>query len=90
MQNLIDAKLLLRVFSLAEQHGEAVNTAAGAGYALEGLQVAPGFDGYDLYFWYGGLTLTLGFHQKYFIDANSEQQVDEFHSVLLKIAQSYD
>jgi hypothetical protein len=89
MQNLIDAKLLLRVFSLAEQHGEDVLTAAGKGFRLDGLQVATGFDGYDLYFWYGDLTLTLGFHQKYFIDARSEQQIDEFHQVLFRIAKAY-
>ncbi len=61
MQNLIDAKMLLRVFSLTEQLGQAVTTPVGAGYELQGLQVATGFDGYDLYFFAAGVTLTLGF-----------------------------
>ena len=50
MQNLIDAKLLLKVFSKVEQQGQAVQTPVGNGFVLEGLQVATGFDGYDLYF----------------------------------------
>jgi hypothetical protein len=85
MQNLIDAKLLLRVFSLTEQLGQAATTPVGAGYELQGLQVATGFDGYDLYFFAAGVTLTLGFHQKYFIDAQTEQQVEQFIQLLQQI-----
>jgi hypothetical protein len=85
MQNLIDAKLLLRVFSLTEQLGQAVTTPVGAGYELQGLQVATGFDGYDLYFFAAGVTLTLGFHQKYFIDAQTESQVEQFIQLLQQI-----
>lgn len=85
MQNLIDAKLLLRVFSLTEQLGQAVTTPVGAGYELQGLQVATGFDGYDLYFFAAGVTLTLGFHQKYFIDAQTESQVEQFIQLLKQI-----
>jgi hypothetical protein len=85
MQNLIDAKLLLRVFSLTEQLGQAVTTPVGAGYELQGLQVATGFDGYDLYFFAAGVTLTLGFHQKYFIDAQTEPQVEQFIQLLQQI-----
>lgn len=86
MQNLIDAKLLLRVFSVTERFGQAVTTPFGAGFALEGMQVATGFDGYDLYFCAAGVTLTLGFHQKYFIDAQNEQQVDQFIQLLNRLA----
>lgn len=85
MQNLIDAKMLLRVFSLTEQLGQPVTTPVGAGYELQGLQVATGFDGYDLYFFAAGVTLTLGFHQKYFIDAKNEQQVEQFIQLLQQI-----
>jgi hypothetical protein len=85
MQNLIDAKMLLRVFSLTEQLGQSVTTPVGAGYELQGLQVATGFDGYDLYFFAAGVTLTLGFHQKYFIDAKNEQQVEQFMQLLQQI-----
>lgn len=85
MQNLIDAKMLLRVFSLTEQLGQPVTTPVGAGFMLQGLQVATGFDGYDLYFFAAGVTLTLGFHQKYFIDARDEQQVEQFIQLLQQI-----
>lgn len=85
MQNLIDAKLLLKVFSKVEQQGQAVQTPVGNGFVLEGLQVATGFDGYDLYFFAEGVTLTLGFHQKYHIDAKNEQEIDFFILKLKKI-----
>lgn len=78
MQNLIDAKLLMQVFSKIEQQGEAVSTPVGNGFALAGMQVATGFDGYDLYFFADGVSLTLGFHQKYHIDAVNEAQIDAF------------
>lgn len=85
MQNLIEPKLLLQVFSLVEKLGQPVETPVGAGFMWAGLQVATGFDGYDLYFFAEGVTLTLGFHQKYFIDAPREQQVDEFIALLHRI-----
>lgn len=86
MQNLIEAKLLLTVFSIVEQQGIAVQTAFGHGFELDGMQVATGFDGYDLYFSAAGVTLTLGFHQKYHIDANTEQQVEQFILLLKRLA----
>jgi len=86
MQNLIDAKLLLQVFSLVEKQGERVMTPFGAGFQLDALQVASGFDGYELYFTGLGVTVTLGFHQKYFIDAANEEQVDAFILLLKRIA----
>lgn len=85
MKNLLDAKLLMRAFSKAEQQGEPVQTPFGAGFALQGLQVAPGYDGYELFFQACGVTVTLGFHQKYFIDAANEQQVEQFVQVLHKV-----
>ena len=85
MQNLIEAKLLLTVFSVVEQQGMPVQTAFGHGFELDGMQVATGFDGYDLYFFAAGMTLTLGFHQKYHLDATTEQQVDQFIQLLKRI-----
>ncbi len=49
MQNLIDAKLLMKVFSKVEQQGVAVDTTFGKGFELDGMTIASGFDGYDLY-----------------------------------------
>lgn len=89
MQNLIDAKLLMKVFSKIEQQGEAVSTPVGNGFALDGMQVATGFDGYDLYFFADGVSLTLGFHQKYHIDAQNEAQIDAFISRLKQIENRY-
>ena len=86
MQNLIDAKLLLKVFSIIEQQGQAAITPVGNGFEFKGMQVATGFDGYDLYFFAAGMTLTLGFHQKYHLDATTELQVEQFIQLLKKIA----
>lgn len=88
MQNLIDAKLLLKVFGIIEQQGHAAVTPVGNGFELNGMQIATGFDGYDLYFFAAGMTLTLGFHQKYHLDASTEQQVEQFIQLLKKIAAS--
>lgn len=85
MQNLIDAKLLMKVFSKIEQQGESATTPVGNGFEWSGMQVATGFDGYDLYFFADGVCLTLGFHQKYHIDAQSEVQIDAFIQRLKQI-----
>lgn len=85
MQNLIDAKLLMKVFSKIEQQGEPVATPVGHGFELAGMQIATGFDGYDLYFFADGVSLTLGFHQKYHIDAVNEAQIDAFIQRLKQI-----
>ena len=71
MQNLIEAKQLMKVFSKVEQQGAPAQTPVGNGFELAGMQVATGFDGYDLYFFAEGVSLTLGFHQKYHIDAKN-------------------
>jgi hypothetical protein len=86
MQNLIDPKLLLQVFSIVEKQGQPATTPFGQGFELDGMQVATGFDGYDLYFIAFGVTLTLGFHQKYHIDASSEDHVDQFIEHLKTLA----
>ncbi len=86
MQNLIDAKLLMKVFSKVEQQGVAVDTTFGKGFELDGMTIASGFDGYDLYFVADEVTITLGFHQKYHIDANTEQQVEQFILLLKRLA----
>jgi hypothetical protein len=90
MRNLIDAKLLLQAFVKTEQLGLPVQTAFGTGFQLNGLQVANGYDGYELFFQAAGVTVTLGFHQKYFIDAANEQQVDQFVQLLQQIARLPD
>lgn len=90
MKNLIDAKLLLQAFVKTEQQGTPVQTAFGAGYQLNGLQVANGDDGYELFFQAAGVTVTLGFHQKYFIDAANEQQVEQFMQILQRVARLPD
>lgn len=89
MQNLIDAKQLMKVFSKIEQQGEQATTPVGQGSALAGMQVATGFDGYDLYFFADGVSLTLGFHQKYHIDALNEAQIDAFIQRLKHIDTQY-
>lgn len=86
MKNLLEPKLLMQAFSKAEQQGILVQTPFGAGFALQGLQVATGYDGYELFFQACGVTVTLGFHQKYFIDAENEQQVEQFMAVLKLVA----
>lgn len=89
MQNLIDAKCLMRVFGKVEQQGKPSLTAAGSGFELDGMQISSGFDGYNLYFFADGVSLTLGFHQKYHIDALNEAQIDSFIQRLKRIDQHY-
>ena len=85
MQNLIDPKQLMKVFSKVEQQGKQVDTKFGKGFELDGMTIASGFDGYDLYFVADDVTVTLGFHQKYHIDAKDEQQIDKFIDRLKRI-----
>jgi hypothetical protein len=44
-----------------------------------------GFDGYDLYFVADEVTVTLGFHQKYHIDAKDEEHIERFIQRLKRI-----
>lgn len=85
MRNSIDSLLLMKVFTRVEQQGEPMQTAFGPGFRFDGMQVAAGFDGYDLYFHADGVTVSLGFHQKYQIDAANEAQIDEFIARLQRI-----
>ncbi|MDF3124166.1 DUF3081 family protein [Rheinheimera sp. 1928-s] len=85
MQNLIDAKLLMKVFSKVEQQGKPVDTPFGKGFELDGMTIASGFDGYDLYFVADQVTVTLGFHQKYHIDAKDEEHIEQFIQRLKRI-----
>lgn len=87
MKNLLEPKLLMQAFSKVEQQGAPVQTPFGAGFVLGALQVATGHDGYELFFQACGVTVTLGFHQKYFIDAADEQQVEQFIVVLKQTLQ---
>ena len=72
--------------AIREELAELTRYPDGNGFELNGMQVATGFDGYDLYFFAAGMTLTLGFHQKYHLDATTEQQVDQFIQLLKRIA----
>lgn len=85
MRNAIDSMLLMKVFSTIERDGQQIQTNAGPGYQLDGMQVASGFDGYDLYFHADGVTVSLGFHQKYHVDADNEAQIDAFIARLQRI-----
>ncbi len=88
MQNAIDSMLLMKVFSAIERDGQQTQTEFGPGYQLDGMQVATGFDGYDLYFKADGVTVSLGFHQKYHLDAENEAQIDAFVARLQRIGRS--
>lgn len=89
MQNEIDGKFLLNLYSKIEKHGKAVTTANGAGFALEGISVSQGFDGYEAYFTDGKVQLTLGFHNKWHADATDEKQMEAFLARLNFIQQQY-
>lgn len=85
MRNSIDSLLLMKVFTRVEQQGQPVHTAFGPGFQLDGMQVAAGFDGYDLYFHADGVTVSLGFHQKYHVAAETEAQIDAFVARLQRL-----
>lgn len=89
MQNEIDGKFLLSLYSKIEKHGKEVSTLNGLGYELEGLTVSQGFDGYEVYFSDGVVQLTLGFHNKWHADAKEEQQMDAFLERLKFIQKQY-
>lgn len=89
MQTEIDGKFLLNVYALVEKHGEAAVTPYGNGFTLNGLTVAPGFDGYDVYLFSNKVQLTLGFHNKWHADAKNEQEMDEFVGLMGAIRHQY-
>jgi len=89
MQNEIDGKFLLSLYTKVEKYGKPVTTADGAGFELEGITVSQGFDGYDAYFSDGTVQLTLGFHNKWHADAKDEKQMDAFLERLKYIQKSY-
>lgn len=90
MQNEIDGKFLLSLYSKIEKNGQAVTTPNGAGFELEGITVSQGFDGYDAYFSDGTVQLTLGFHNKWHADASEEKQMEAFLERLKYIQKSYN
>lgn len=89
MQNELDAKFLLNVYSKVEKHGSAINNTLGAGFELDGITVNAGFDGYEVYLSNGRVQLTLGFHHKWHSDAQNEADMDAFIAQLKKIDQNY-
>jgi hypothetical protein len=89
MQNELDSKFLLRVFSKIEKAGQKIDMPQGPGFALDGVTVNAGFDGYDLYFNNGKVLLTLGFHHKWHSDAKSGADMEEFIAQLKKIDRNY-
>ncbi|MDX3773738.1 DUF3081 family protein [Chromatiaceae bacterium AAb-1] len=89
MQNELDGKFLLSVYSIIEKNGEPVETEFGQGYQLENIRVSPGHDGYEVYFDNGRLQLVLGFHNKWHSTAKNEADLDEFIAVLKRIHQQY-
>ncbi len=89
MQNEIDGKFLLSLYTKVEKYGKPVTTTDGAGFELEGITVSQGFDGYDAYFSDGTVQLTLGFHNKWHADATDEKQMDTFLERLKYIQKSY-
>ncbi len=85
MKNELDGKLLLNVYAKVEKHGQAVTTANGAGFSLDGLTVSQGFDGYEVYFSTAKVQLTLGFHHKWHCDAQNEKDMDAFMDLIKHI-----
>ncbi len=89
MQNEIDGKFLLSLYSKIEKYGKAVTTINGAGFELAGITVSQGFDGYEVYFFDGVVQLTLGFHNKWHADAKEERQMEAFLDKLQAIQKQY-
>jgi hypothetical protein len=89
MQNEIDGKFLLTVFSKIEKNGQPTSNELGAGFELDGITVNSGFDGYEVYFSNGTVQLTLGFHNKWHSDAKSATEMDDFVAQLKKINRNY-
>lgn len=89
MRNEIDGKFLLGLYSKVEKHGHAIETAQGSGFELAGVQVSQGFDGYDVYFSDGLVSLTLGFHHSWHANAVNEAQMTAFLDKLKYIDQHY-
>ncbi len=89
MQNELDGRFLLSVYALIEKHGQPVQTEFGQGFEIDGVKVAPGHDGYEVYFDNGRLQITLGFHNKWHSTAKNETDMDEFITVLKRIYQKY-
>ncbi|KKO49890.1 hypothetical protein VT06_04680 [Arsukibacterium sp. MJ3] len=89
MQNELDGKLLLNVYSKVEKNGQSVTTNNGAGFTLDGLTVSQGFDGYEVYYASSKVQLTLGFHHKWHSDAQNEKDMDAFIELIKHINNNY-
>ncbi|MCC5853300.1 MAG: DUF3081 family protein [Alkalimonas sp.] len=90
MEHKLTSKFLMDVYAKIEKHGQATTTEWGEGFLLDGVQVCAGFDGYDLFFDNSRVQLTLGFHNTWHSNADSEKLLDEFIQQLEKIQKSYD
>ncbi|SEA21845.1 DUF3081 family protein [Alkalimonas amylolytica] len=90
MEHKINSKFLMDVYSKIEKHGAVTKTEWGQGYLLDGVQVSAGFDGYELFFDNSRVQLTLGFHNTWHSNADSEKLLDEFFQQLEQIQKHYD
>ncbi|MAZ66295.1 MAG: hypothetical protein CMF25_04230 [Kangiellaceae bacterium] len=78
MKNILDTKRLLSVYQKIEKCG----TREEGGMYYEGMHASTDHDGYRVYLSDGKVTVQLGFHHAYAVDAPSRLDLDNFQARL--------
>ena len=85
MQNELDSKWILDVYETIQKCGQD----SEQGKVLEGVHASTDFDGYTVILQDNQVCLTLGFHQTYKMDYQSDAQKDTFIKRLKHIMQEH-
>lgn len=85
MKNEIDTKFLLATFEKIRQHGQKEDEK----FILEGVFAYTDFDGYTVYLEDARVKLSVGFHNQYQFDYESQSDFESFDKKLKHIAKNY-
>lgn len=78
MKNTLDTKQLLSVYQKITKNGRKED----GGLFYQGMHVSTDIDGYRVYLSDGKVTVQLGFHHAYAIDAQSRLDLENFQARL--------
>ena len=84
MKNDLDPKLILQVYDYIQQHGKD----SEQGKIFEGVTAFSDWDGYTIYLQGSGVLLRFGFHNKYDLTYDYENQKGQFLHKLDVIAKN--
>jgi len=86
MKNQIESKVIQQAYYVICEKGEK----SEKGHYFEGVTAYTDFDGYTLYLEAKGAVMTLGFHNTYHFDSETEREKTELLKKLYNIVKSYE